>query len=127
VLGESIRDFFGLARQDGTQWDEVKTPEEIADMRAKPSENKVADALWTVYDDFGQYDVILGAVNQGVKKLSFMNRMLRYHPEITQGIVQMKDPFPQVVLVTDAGKQLHDYLLNIYNLPLNQRCTRSKM
>jgi hypothetical protein len=56
--------------------DAVKTTAEIADMRAHPSQNKVSDKL---YDDFVQYDVIVGAVNQGVEKLSFIGRKLKYY------------------------------------------------
>ncbi|KAJ7928336.1 hypothetical protein B0H13DRAFT_1860532 [Mycena leptocephala] len=102
ALGKSIRESFDLPPSFPNEKDTVKTAVEIADMRANPSQNKVPDQLWPVYDDFVQYDVIVGAVNQDKTMKSFMDRNLKYYPKITQGI---QDPFPQVVLVTDTAMQ----------------------
>jgi hypothetical protein len=109
ALGNRIRDSFDLPPLKGDETDTVKTPAEIAVMRANPSQNKVPDALWPVYDDFMQYDVVFGAINLNRAMKSLIKSNAKYYPEITQGIVKGIDgPFPQVVLVTDAGKQLHD-------------------
>ncbi|KAJ7826147.1 hypothetical protein B0H13DRAFT_1918273 [Mycena leptocephala] len=108
ALGQSIRTSFDLPRLTGDDTDTMKTPAEIADMRANPTQNKVPGRLWPVYDDFMQYDVIFGAIDLSPAMKALINGNAKYYPEITQGIVKGIDgPFPQVVLVTDADRPLN--------------------
>ncbi|KAJ7792896.1 hypothetical protein B0H13DRAFT_2393854 [Mycena leptocephala] len=106
----------------------VKTPAEIAVMRANPSQNKVSDESWAAYDDLVQYDVIFGAISldRGMQRL--MDTSLKYHPEITQGIAKgITGPFPQVVLVTDAAMHGLSDIIDVTNRPVNanQEATES--
>ncbi|KAJ7165959.1 hypothetical protein C8R46DRAFT_1192450 [Mycena filopes] len=70
------------------------TPEQISEIR-----NSIPSNWWPAYDDFEQYDVIMGAVE-----------MNDWQQQLTEaatnlGMPPIQSPFVQVVLVTDAALQ----------------------
>ncbi|KAJ7174540.1 hypothetical protein C8R46DRAFT_1252183 [Mycena filopes] len=76
------------------------TPEQISVIRKDTSSSSVPSDLWPLYDDFEQYDVIVGAVKMNPGQQKCMDAA------VSLGMPPIQDPFIQVVLVTDAGKQL---------------------
>ncbi|KAJ7165961.1 hypothetical protein C8R46DRAFT_1275348 [Mycena filopes] len=80
------------------------TPEQIASIR-----NDVPSKMWPAYDDFQQYDLIVGAVKMTDRQ------QRRMDAAINLGMPPIQNPFTQVVLVTDAGKQsLSEKDMNTY-------------
>ncbi|KAJ7174521.1 hypothetical protein C8R46DRAFT_1189290 [Mycena filopes] len=75
------------------------TPEQISEIR-----DSIPSNWWPAYDDFEQYDVIMGAVE-----------MNDWQQQLTEaatnlGMPPIQSPFVQVVLVTDAALQKLSYV-----------------
>ncbi|KAJ7174522.1 hypothetical protein C8R46DRAFT_1347659 [Mycena filopes] len=75
------------------------TPEQIASIR-----NDVPSKMWPAYDDFQQYDLIVGAVKMTDRQ------QRRMDAAINLGMPPIQNPFTQVVLVTDAALQKLTYI-----------------
>ncbi|KAJ7429800.1 hypothetical protein B0H11DRAFT_2211866 [Mycena galericulata] len=103
-LGDAIREYLcdkaGLPNDETCQVP-ISDEDQIADMRKDTSSPySVPSNLWSSYDDLARYDVISGTVPMQPDQKQIMD------VAVTEfGMPAIQDPFIQVVLVTNNGKQ----------------------